>query len=72
MVDQALRDRVRQLTPADRLELISELWDSLDTDDIAVTASERKLLDGRLADLRDDPESGRSWTAVEADLRNRR
>lgn len=72
MVDQALRDRVRQLTPADQLELISELWDSLVTDDIAVTASERELLDGRLADLRGDPDSGRSWRAVEADLRNRR
>lgn len=52
--------------------MISELWDSLVTDDIAVTASERELLDGRLADLRGDPDSGRSWRAVEADLRNRR
>lgn len=72
MVDQTLRDRVRQLTPADRLELISELWESLDTDDIAVTAGERELLDQRLAALQADPESGRSWDDVKADLRDRR
>jgi putative addiction module component (TIGR02574 family) len=71
MVDQALRDHVRQLPPADRLELISELWQSLDTDQIDVTADERELLDDRLADLRDNPDVGRSWEALEAELRNR-
>lgn len=72
MVDQTLRDRVRQLTPADRLELISELWESLDTDDIAVTVGECELLDQRLAALQADPDAGRSRDDVKADLRDRR
>ena len=72
MVDPSLRDRVRQLAPEDRLDLISELWDSLDTDQIAVTAAERKLLDERLADLEANPGAGRSWDEVERDLRARR
>jgi putative addiction module component (TIGR02574 family) len=72
MVDPALRDRVRQLAPEDRLDLISELWDSLDTEDLAVTAAERELLDERLADLEANPGAGRSWDEVERDLRARR
>lgn len=72
MMDQALRDRVRQLTPEDRLELISELWESLDTDDLPVTDGDRELLDQRLAALRADPDAGRSWETVRADLRNQR
>ncbi len=72
MMDQTLRDRVRQLTPADRLELISELWESLDTDDISVTDGERELLDQRLAALQTDPDAGRSWDDVKAELRDRR
>ena len=72
MVDQALRDRVRQLNQADRLELMSELWESLETDQIEVTAAERKLLEERLADLREHPDAGRPWEAIEAELRARR
>ena len=72
MIDQALRDRVRQFTPEDRLELISELWESLDTDALPVTDAERELLEQRLAALRADPDTGRSWEAVRADLRTRR
>jgi putative addiction module component (TIGR02574 family) len=71
MVDQALRDRVNQLSQADRLELISELWQSIDTDELEVTPAERHLLDDRLADLRNDPDAGRHWEAIEADLRSR-
>lgn len=72
MVDQALRDRVRQLNQADRLELISEIWASLETDDIEVTAADRELLDERLKELQEDTDAGRPWEDVEAELRARR
>jgi putative addiction module component (TIGR02574 family) len=72
MVDQALRDRVRQLTPTDRLDLISELWESLETDQLDVTAAERELVDARLADLQENPDAGRPWEHIEAELRARR
>ena len=71
MVDHALRGRIDQLSQADRLELISELWQSIDADELEVTPAERRLLDGRLADLHNDPDAGRPWEAVEADLRSR-
>ena len=69
MVDQTLRDRVSQLSHEDRLELISELWQSIDTDDLEVTKGERELLDGRLRDLHNNPDEGRSWDAIETELR---
>ena len=72
MVDQTLRDRIRQLNQADRLELISELWESLETDQIEVTAEERQLLEDRLAELREHPDAGRPWGTIEAELRARR
>lgn len=71
MVDQALRDRVSRLSQADRLELIGQLWQSIEVDELEVTQAERDLLDDRLADLRNDPDAGRSWGEVEAELRSR-
>jgi putative addiction module component (TIGR02574 family) len=59
MVDAALRDRVRQLAAEDRLDLMIELWESLDTDDMKVTGAEQDLLDGRLADHEANPRSRR-------------
>ena len=69
-MDPALRDRVRELTLPERLELISELWQSIETDQIQVTAADRDLLDERVADLRDRPEAGRPWDEIEAELRS--
>lgn len=71
MVDQALLTQAKQLTPADRLELIGELWQSLNHDEFPVTDSERAMLDERLADLSAHPDSGRPWEEVEADLQLR-
>ena len=70
-MDQALRDRVSQLSHEDRLDLISELWQSIDADDLEVTKGERELLDGRLRDLHNNPVEGRSWDAIETELRTR-
>ncbi len=71
MVNQALLTQVKHLTPADRLELIGELWQTLDHGDLSVTHTERVMLDERLADLAANPGSVRPWEEVEADLRRR-
>lgn len=69
MVDQVLLTQVKRLDPADRLELIGELWETLDHDALPVTDAERNMLDERLRDLHENPESGRPWDEVEAELR---
>ncbi|MGH7628406.1 MAG: addiction module protein [Gemmatimonadales bacterium] len=60
------------LSPAERLELISELWDSLEPAEAAPISPELGAeLDRRSAEAERDPESGRSWDAVKADLERR-
>jgi putative addiction module component (TIGR02574 family) len=51
MIDNALLEKIRNLEPADRLELIGVVWDSLVPADLPLTDGERDLLDARLADL---------------------
>jgi putative addiction module component (TIGR02574 family) len=42
------------LTPAEKLELIDEIWGSLEPDDFALDDAQRAELDRRLADLEPD------------------
>jgi len=39
---------IDKLTPAERLDLIDELWSSLEDDDVPVTEAQRRELDRRL------------------------
>lgn len=71
MVDQALVTQAKQLSPADRLELIGEIWESLNPDDLPVTEAEKALIRERLAEAGADPLAGRPWEEVEAELRPR-
>jgi len=71
MVDQAFLTQAKQLSPADRLELIGELWQSLNPDDLPLTETEKSLLDERLAEADANPNAGRTWEEVEAELRQR-
>ena len=69
MVDTALISRVKTLSPAERLELIGAVWETLSPADAPVTAEEKALLDARLADLDSSPEDQSPWSEVEARLR---
>jgi putative addiction module component (TIGR02574 family) len=60
------------LSPAERLDLIGELWDSLDpTQAPELTPEIAAELDRRLAEAEQDPRAGRTWDEVRADLRRR-
>ena len=48
MIDESLLAKVSNLSPADRLELIGAVWDTLSPDDLPVTDAEPALLDARL------------------------
>ena len=58
-----------QLTPDEKLELIGELWDSLDDSDVTLTPEQQSELQSRLDRLERDGVSGRPWHEVEARLR---
>lgn len=71
MVDQALVTQAKQLSAADRLELIGELWESLNHDELPMTEAQKALIDERLAEPDADPLAGRPWEDIEAELRQR-
>ncbi len=68
MIDESLMERLVSLKPADRLELIGAVWDSLSPNDLPVTQAERALLDVRLADMESNPDDQSPWPEVKTRL----
>jgi putative addiction module component (TIGR02574 family) len=64
------RDELARLTPPERLALISDLWDSLEEDQLPLTAAQKAELDRRLATL-DQGRDRMDWPAVKAELERR-
>jgi len=62
---------IAALTPKERLELIGELWDSLDATDVELTEEQRVELDRRLDALEATGPVGTPWPEVEARIRAR-
>ena len=73
MTHDALREELRKLSAAERLELIEELWDSLDEDDeaLALTDAQREDLERRLAEADADPTGGSPWEEARERIRHR-
>jgi putative addiction module component (TIGR02574 family) len=55
---------ITQLSPAERLRLVEELWDSLTPADIPLTPAQAQELDRREALHRAAPGRGRPWREV--------
>jgi putative addiction module component (TIGR02574 family) len=69
----AFRDEILKLTAAERLELIEELWDSIDAEHEALTLTDeqREDLERRLEEADADPAGGSSWEEVRKRIRHR-
>jgi putative addiction module component (TIGR02574 family) len=65
------QDELARLTPPERLALISQLWDSLEDDQLPLTAAQQAELDRRLVSLDQDRREGISWVALKAELEQR-
>ena len=68
MIDETLFAKVSSLSAADRLELISTVWDTLSAEDIHLNEAERQMLDARLADIEVHPDDQSPWPDVKARL----
>jgi putative addiction module component (TIGR02574 family) len=64
-------DELSRLTPPERLALIAQLWDSLESDDLPLTGAQRDELDRRLETLDQDRREGATWAALKAELARR-
>ena len=73
MTHAALREELLKLSAAERLELIEELWDSLDEEDeaLALTDAQREDLERRLAVAEAAPTGGSPWEEVRERIRRR-
>lgn len=62
-----------RLSPAERIDLAMELWDSLPEDSIepVLTESQRAELDVRLEEYRRNPAAGSPWAEVRERIEGR-
>jgi putative addiction module component (TIGR02574 family) len=61
-------DELVRLTPPERLTLISQLWDSLEDNNLPLTAAQQEELDSRLRTLDEDRREGITWSALKTEL----
>jgi putative addiction module component (TIGR02574 family) len=63
-------ERIRDLTPAERIELIDLLWDSFhdDPDAVPLTEAQRLEVRRRLTEHERDPDAARPWPEIRAEL----
>ena len=64
-------DEIGRLTAPERLDLIAQLWDSLDNEQLPLNEAQRAELDRRLASIEDDRRRGVTWAALKAELEQR-
>ena len=62
---------ITTLTPAERLELVEKLWESLTPDDIPLTPGQVAELDRREALYQANPLRGRPWRVVLDEIERR-
>ncbi len=62
---------IKSLSPQERLDLIGQLWDSLDSNDVQLTPAQAVELDRRLETLDEDIKDGQDAGDVLAELRRR-
>jgi putative addiction module component (TIGR02574 family) len=65
------QSELTRLTPPERIALISQLWDSLESEQIPLTAAQQAELDRRLDSLDQDRHLSISWTDLKSELERR-
>lgn len=65
------QDELARLTPPERLALISQLWDSLEDEQLPLSAAQQAELDRRLDTLDQDRRIGISWAELKAEMEQR-
>jgi putative addiction module component (TIGR02574 family) len=68
MTSNALRKELFELSRAEKLELVEELWDKIaadpDGEAAPLTTAQREDLEHRLREMNEHPERGRPWEEV--------
>ncbi len=71
-MENLLPSNIQQLSIAERLQLVQDIWDSitLSPDLVPVTDQQQQELDNRLQRYNQNPDSGKSWEEVKQKFNN--
>ena len=66
MTRAAFHRELSKMSRAEKLQLVQDLWDEIaeQSEDIRLSASERKLLDERVVAHERDPKAAQPWSIV--------
>jgi len=62
------KEDIAALPVAESIDLIAELWDSIDAKSLPVPESHRRALDEALVDYTRNPDVGEAWDRIRDDL----
>jgi putative addiction module component (TIGR02574 family) len=65
------QDEIVRLSALERLELIAQLWDSLEHEQLPLTSAQQAELECRLITRDQDRHDGITWTELKAELKQR-
>jgi putative addiction module component (TIGR02574 family) len=63
-----LRNEIGNLSATEKFELLDELWESLESDELALTEAQRDELDHRIGQYERNPDEIVPWEQVRAGL----
>ena len=70
-MERITQDEIALLSPPERLELIGQLWDSLDQKQLPLTGAQQEELARRLTSLDRDRRDGITWAQLKVKLEQR-
>ncbi len=67
------RSEIEELSPEDRLRLIGDVWETLEasSDSLGLPEGHQEVLDQRLTELKNAPETTLGWDEILEKVRNR-
>lgn len=68
---QLSSDEISRLSVDERLDLIGQLWDSLEHEPLPLSTAQQQELDRRLTTLDQERAEGQSWEQLRAELERR-
>lgn len=73
MTSSTIRQELLELSTAEKVKLVGELWDSIPEEDetLEMTTEQREDLDRRLAEADADPDGGVPWEVARERIRER-
>ena len=63
---------IMELSIPERIQLVEEIWDTIDQNAVELTESEKRLIDLRISKHLKNPNEGSSWQEVFAKVTSRK